>query len=67
MHPLEADVSLLIRWDPKRQEWRVIDQDAFAVVGAFSKLYEAERFVCSLGDTPQAVVDLDESAEVDAS
>lgn len=58
-------MSLLIRWDPDHQVWKVIDPDAFAVIGAFSKLYEAERFVCSQGDDVETVVDLD-GAEVES-
>jgi hypothetical protein len=48
----------LIRWDAEAQEW-VVWQEATRVA-AFSRLYEAERFVCR-----DAVIDLDEPAQVD--
>ena len=50
----------LIRWDRDAQEWIVFLEGVS--VGAFSTLYEAERWVCGEGDV---VLDLDD-AEVDA-
>lgn len=56
----------IIRWDADAQEW-VVWQQATRI-GAFSKLYEAERFVCGGGIEvyePDSFIDLDERAEVD--
>lgn len=49
----------IIHWDSVHQEWQVTDEATGQVLGAFSKLYEAERFVCSLGGEPATVLDLD--------
>lgn len=49
----------LIRWDRDAREWVVFVEGES--VAAFSKLYEAERYVCGQGDV---LIDLD--SEVDA-